>query len=113
MTRLHRWLCFLRLVDSHDGQVSLTNLALLVALWKVARVTTPSMGELSALLMALLAYAGKKWMAGQTTDTETLTQAVEDAKAASQAVTVLTENYGAIKERLAVLDNRTRPMGSR
>ncbi len=47
---------FLRLVDEHDGNVSLTNLALLVVLVKIAISTNVSLVDAGALFTVLLSY---------------------------------------------------------
>lgn len=58
--RFLQLLTFLRLVDQHDGLVSLTNLALLVAIAKIATTQALGMEDLGLLIAGLLAYAGKK-----------------------------------------------------
>lgn len=59
MKRLLRTLVFLRLVDSNDSLLSLTNVAVVVAVAKLATAQNVSVAELGALLTALLAYQWK------------------------------------------------------
>lgn len=51
---------FIRVIDVHDGQLSLTNTALLVVLGKL--IVAPALGltEIGGLFVALLSYQSKK-----------------------------------------------------
>lgn len=62
MSFLKHCLQFLRLVDQHDGLISLTNVALIVAIWKLA--TAPAAGpiDLGGLMLGLAAYNAKKFL---------------------------------------------------
>jgi hypothetical protein len=60
---MKRALIFFRLVDAHDGLISLTNVALIVVIVKLVLVKTPGLTELGTLLLALANYNAKKWMA--------------------------------------------------
>lgn len=51
---------FLRVIDIHDGNVSLTNVALLIVLVKLAVAPEVTLVDAGALLVALLSYQGKK-----------------------------------------------------
>lgn len=51
---------FFRLTDPHDGLVSLTNVAVLVVLVKIAMAEVVSLTEAGALLIAMVSYQGKK-----------------------------------------------------
>lgn len=51
---------FLRIVDEHENQVSVVNIACIVIITKVALVVNPSVVDLGGLLIALLAHYGKK-----------------------------------------------------
>jgi hypothetical protein len=62
-TKMKRLLIFFRLVDAHDGLISLTNVALIVVIVKLTLVKTPGLTELGTLLLALANYNAKKWMA--------------------------------------------------
>lgn len=56
-------LAFLRIIDEHDGKLSLTNLAVIVALLKLAlasQVVAPT--DLGTIIAALAAYQAKKWI---------------------------------------------------
>ena len=57
---MKRALSFLRLIDEHDGNISLTNVALMVALGKLAWVPELSGMDLGVLVAALVSYQGKK-----------------------------------------------------
>jgi len=48
------------LIDEHDGQISLTNLALLIVLFKLAIAPAVGLVEIGGLFISLLAYSGKK-----------------------------------------------------
>jgi hypothetical protein len=60
---MKRILIFFRLVDAHDGLISLTNLALIVVIVKLVLVKTPGLTELGTLLLALANYNAKKLLA--------------------------------------------------
>ena len=87
---MKRILSFLRLIDEHDGNVSLTNVALMVALVKLAIVPELGAMDLGVLITALLSYQGKKLInasAGQTDitgDITSLKEATEANRVASQ-----------------------------
>lgn len=51
---------FLRIVDEHYNQISLVNIALLVIIVKVALAVDPSVADLGALFIGLLAHYGKR-----------------------------------------------------
>lgn len=51
---------FLRLVDEQHNQISIVNVACLVIIGKVAIAPNPSIAELGALLIGLLAHYGKR-----------------------------------------------------
>lgn len=53
----------MRLVDSHDGQLSLTNIALIIVIVKLTLIPSPSIFDLGSLLLALANYNAKKLMA--------------------------------------------------
>lgn len=53
---------FLRLVDGHDGQLSITNIAMFVVLYKLFTVEAASINDLGALLVTLGAYNYKKFL---------------------------------------------------
>lgn len=55
-----RFLTWARIVDAHDGVVSLTCVALWVTIVKLALVREASVPDLAALMAALLAYAHKR-----------------------------------------------------
>ena len=60
MNHLFRVLIFLRLIDEHDHQVSLTNVALIVTLVKLALAPQASITDVAAVFLSLAAYTGKK-----------------------------------------------------
>lgn len=51
---------FLRITDAHDGQLSLTNIALLVVLVKLMLAPALSIVEVGTLFIALASYQTKK-----------------------------------------------------
>lgn len=57
--RVRRVLRWLRIEDAHDGNLSLTNAAAIVAIWKFAWLKTFTLPELAAFFLSLLAYAVK------------------------------------------------------
>jgi hypothetical protein len=57
---MKRFLEFLRLVDAHDGQLSLTNIALIVVIVKLALIQNAGLTDIGALLLALANYNYKK-----------------------------------------------------
>ncbi len=57
---LLRILTWLRLVDPHDGLVSLTSIALILALYKLATITDVSLTELTAFFVSMGFYAFKR-----------------------------------------------------
>lgn len=80
-------LTFLRIVDPHDGLISLTNVALLVVLVKIAFAASFSIVEAGALFVTLLSYQGKKLI---NKDAQEDTVKIEDAvRSATDAMTVV------------------------
>lgn len=64
LLKLRRILVFLRLIDDHDGNLSLTNLAVLITLGKLllaSNVIAPT--DLGAIIAALASYQAKKMFA--------------------------------------------------
>ena len=57
---------FLRLIDKHDGLLSLTNIALIVVIAKLIFVQNAGVMDLGALLLSLAAYNFKKYQAART-----------------------------------------------
>lgn len=57
---MKRLFTFLRLIDDHDGNISLTNVALLIVLTKLALTQNASLIDAGSLLITLLSYQGKK-----------------------------------------------------
>lgn len=60
--RLVNLLIFLKLVDDHDKNLSLTNVALIVVITKMALLAQFSMVDAGTLLVAIGNYNMKKWM---------------------------------------------------
>lgn len=58
-----KFLDFIRITDPHDGRISLTNIAMIVAIVKLAAVQTSTVFDLGTLLLALANYNAKKWFA--------------------------------------------------
>lgn len=57
---LKRALTFFRLVDEHDGNISLTNVALIVTTVRFITAPAASITELAAVLATLTTYTAKK-----------------------------------------------------
>ena len=51
---------FFRIIDEQDSMLSITNIACIVIVVKLALAAQPSVADLGGLLIALLAYYGKK-----------------------------------------------------
>lgn len=51
---------FLKLIDKHDGQLSLTNVAVIVVVTKMALAPVASITDVGTLFITLLAYSSKK-----------------------------------------------------
>lgn len=53
-------LIFFRVIDEHDGKISLTNLAVIITLVKLSLAPATSIVDIGALCISLMNYAGKK-----------------------------------------------------
>ena len=72
---------FLRLIDERYICLSITNIACLVIIVKLAAASQPSIADLGGLFIALLAYTGKKQLnKDQAKTDDTQAQAVADLK---------------------------------
>src|SRR5688572_26794815 len=71
-----RVLTFLRLVDE-NGNLSLTNIAVIVSLVKLAMTPTVSMTDTGALLVSVLNYAYKRFSQAPDADDDGIPDAVE------------------------------------
>lgn len=60
--KFKRLLVFFRLIDDHDGNLSFTNLALIIVLAKIATVQEASVMDLGSLLIALTNFNVKKYI---------------------------------------------------
>lgn len=58
---LNKVLCFLRVTDE-QGNLSLTNLSMYVAIVKLALAINPSFAEVGTFLLASAAYSYKKYL---------------------------------------------------
>jgi hypothetical protein len=94
LLRLLRW-C--RVVDAHDGLVSLTNLAVIVAIAKLARVHDASVTDLLTLMVTMLAYGYKRRTGAKAIQN---TELLDKAKAAVDAVGALTADLQQTKAEL-------------
>lgn len=59
---MNRLLTFLRIIDPYDGNISLSNLAVIVILAKLCITTDTSMVDLGGLFVSLLNYSTKKYI---------------------------------------------------
>jgi hypothetical protein len=66
-----RALIWLKIVDAHDGQLSLTNVALYIVLVKLALAQDVNVVDAGSLLIALASYQGKKLMHKRVAPTDT------------------------------------------
>lgn len=87
-----RVLSFLKIVDAHDGLVSLTNVALIIALVKFALLRNVGLPDLSAFFLALLAYSVKRHSRAQT----------------STAIDTVNTAVDKLSAKVTALDNRTK-----
>lgn len=93
LDRIKSAMCFFRLVDPHDGLVSLTNVGLIVAIAKLAWAPASPV-DFAVLTITLLSYYGKKTLTAKTSQAKELVQettdkaarAIADAKAALDTV---------------------------
>lgn len=69
--KLLNFLIFIRIVDAHDRLLSLTNIALIVALIKLGMTHSANMTDIGSLFTVLLAYTGKKFINSGSTNTTT------------------------------------------
>lgn len=59
---INRLLTFLRVVDSHDRNISITNIALIITLYKLYMSPEASMVDVSAVMVSLSSYSLKKFI---------------------------------------------------
>jgi hypothetical protein len=65
---MRRALVFLRIVDDHDGNISLSNIVFIVVMVKIVLIPHPNMFDLGSLLAVVLNYNTKKWLAPDPTE---------------------------------------------
>lgn len=70
-------LIFLKIVDEHDENISLTNVGLIVVLVKLAIVQSASIVDIGGLLLALLNYNAKKMINAPLLKNDITTQIVQ------------------------------------
>lgn len=56
-------LSFFRICDKHDRNISLTNLAVIIVLYKLARTPITSLVDTVPLVISMLSYSAKKYFA--------------------------------------------------
>lgn len=102
-------LAFVRVVDGHDGGVSLTNCALIVCIVKLAILKTFDLPDLAALMGVLMSYAHKRVSRAKIQDNGERLAAVEAAVATAQSVAdKASAGLQATADRLTMVDNRTK-----
>jgi hypothetical protein len=84
---------FLRIIDAHDGQLSLTNVALIVVLLKLVFVPSASLTDVGSLFCALSSYAYKKYV----------NQNAEDAGPIETKVDEMTSKLEAMQSKVSSL----------
>jgi hypothetical protein len=102
MLWLRRAATFLRLVDEHDKLLSLTNLALIVCIVKLAWLHNVSLPDLGAFFLGLLSYSWKRHGKAQAVVKEERIAALE----------TLTDGLDTLKQKVVALDNRTKGRAS-
>ena len=111
MSKLIKLLTFLRLVDPHDGNVSLTNVGLMVAIGKLV-VAPAGPIDLAVLLGTLLAYHAKRLVGVKVAGTaEAVTEAKDAAVAASRAATEAAEAAKSADLKVDTLSSSVRLAG--
>lgn len=100
-------LTFFRLFDKHDGQLSLTNTAMLIALWKFWTLQDFSLTELTVVLTAVGAYVWKTHGRRKIAVTEERIAAVEGAlDLAKETATGAASGLAELGEKVTRLANR-------
>jgi len=106
MNRLQKALAFFRLVDTHDGTLSLTSLLLAGA--GAGAVAAPSWAGVVALLIAAGVYAHKRHLnAAQAAKDETLKKLAEDLAGMAQELTATSAAAKTQHDRLVRVENVT------
>jgi hypothetical protein len=85
---------FLRIVDEKFEQISIVNIACLVIIVKVAMVPEPSVADLGALLIGLMAHYGKRRINVGKEDSDSSTK--KDLKEAQDKIKELGDRIGSI-----------------
>lgn len=76
---LYKYLVFFRVIDEHDSKLSLTNIAVIICLFKIIYAPTLSLTEVGAFMLAMLNYAYKKHVnSGVDADADTDLEKVEN-----------------------------------
>lgn len=104
MNKLTEFLTFIKVIDAHDGQISLTNLALIVVLVKIAIAPTVSIVDAGTLFVSLLAYSGKKVINNQQMNAQA---APIDTTAIEKSVSQVTDQMEAMKSKINALTMAT------
>jgi len=58
----YRTLVFLKIVDEHDKNISISNIALLIMLGKLVVIQNASMMDLGSVMIAMMNYSYKKYI---------------------------------------------------
>lgn len=101
-TRIKAVLMGFKVLDD-DGSLSLTSVALVLVLVKVAMAPSLSMEDALLFLSAVAFYSGKKWIRNQGTSTETS----EQLASLGQSVEALHAKHTELFNKSVILDNRT------
>jgi hypothetical protein len=106
---VNKVLTFLRIIDPHDGLISLTNVALLVVLVKIAASSSFSMVDAGALFVTLLSYQGKKLI---NRDKQDDAIKIEDAvRSSTDAMTVVGDLIKKVDELSSKVTQQQMSMG--
>ncbi len=103
-----RLLAFLKIVDPHDGCVSLTSVGLMVVLAKVGLSQAASVADLGALMGTLLLYGYKKQLNGASVaKADELSSLVQHTIDATRRLEALEGVAKTTSDKIVQLDNRT------
>lgn len=97
--KLFTFLRFIRILDEHEHRLSMTNIALIVVVVKIAFVGNASVADLGALFTGLLAYSYKKTIPRQVVTTS---QEITQVKATLDQLTTKIESVESKASQLAV-----------
>jgi hypothetical protein len=102
---LLRSLYAFKIFDEYDRAVSLTNIALMVCLFKLATMEAPDLEHLGILIAGLAAYQMKRASRSKVQVTE---QRIAELEAATKRVPELEAELKRVSDRVVQVDNRVK-----